>query len=74
MKKNKGNRGNVDNPVAEITIEDGNNKAIITSKHIKEYLEKNVQKFVIQSKNNFKIEIPTSKYLLRLKLRKRKDK
>ncbi|MCS1381618.1 S-layer homology domain-containing protein [Lysinibacillus sphaericus] len=58
--ENKGNRGNVDNPVAEITIEDGSNKAIITSKHIKEYLEKNVQKFVIQSKNNFKIEIPTS--------------
>ncbi|MFB7156125.1 S-layer homology domain-containing protein [Lysinibacillus sp. NPDC056232] len=42
------------------TIENGSNKAIITSESIQKYLEKNIKNFVIQSEKNFKIEVPTS--------------
>jgi len=45
---------------ASSTIENGSNKAIITSEEIQKYLEKNVKSFVIQSEKNFKIEVPTS--------------
>lgn len=45
---------------ASSTIENGSNKAIITSEDIQKYLEKNIKNFVIQSEKNFKIEVPTS--------------
>ncbi|QQP13286.1 S-layer homology domain-containing protein [Lysinibacillus agricola] len=54
------NKDNKDGSIAEITIENGSNKAIITSEDIQKHLEKNIKNFVIQSEKNFKIEIPTS--------------
>ncbi|MFJ7648420.1 S-layer homology domain-containing protein [Lysinibacillus sp. NPDC097279] len=51
---------NKDSSLAEITIEDGSNKAIIKSENIQDYIKKNIQKVVIQSKQNFKLEVPTS--------------
>ncbi|MBG9454844.1 hypothetical protein ABE61_12540 [Lysinibacillus sphaericus] len=54
------NKDNKDGSVAEITIENGSNKAMITSETIQKSLEKNIKNFVIQSEKNFKIEVPTS--------------
>ncbi|QUG42376.1 S-layer homology domain-containing protein [Psychrobacillus sp. INOP01] len=51
---------NKDSSVAEITIQDGSNKVNITSENIQKYIEKNIQKLVILSKDNFKLEVPTS--------------
>lgn len=57
--ENVGETTVVDSAVTEITVEAGSNKAVITSENIQEYLEKNIQTLIVQSENNFKVEIPT---------------
>ena len=51
---------NKDGLIAEITIENGSNKAIITSEKIQEYLKKKIRNIVVHSKNNFKVIVPIS--------------
>jgi len=51
-----------DGTVAEITTEKGSEKAFITAENIQQYIDKNIQKLVIKSGNNFKIEVPTSSF------------
>lgn len=48
--------------VVEITIEGNENKALITQENLQEYREKNIQKLIIQSNDNFKLEIPMSTF------------
>lgn len=50
------------NTVVEITIEGNENKALITQENLQQYREKNIQKLIIQSDDNFKLEIPMSTF------------
>ncbi|WP_342472048.1 S-layer homology domain-containing protein [Metasolibacillus sp. FSL H7-0170] len=60
--ENVGETTVVDSAVTEITVEAGSNKAVITSENIQEYLEKNIQTLIVQSENNFKVEVPTATF------------
>ncbi|KYG90536.1 hypothetical protein A0U40_06065 [[Bacillus] sp. KCTC 13219] len=60
--ENGGETTVVDSTVTEITVEAGSNKAVITSENIQEYLEKNIQTLIVQSENNFKVEVPTATF------------
>jgi len=58
--KNESNKEKEDSSVVEITIEENANKVVLTPQNIQEYMDKNIQKLVIQKENQFKLEVATS--------------
>ncbi|MEK4486139.1 S-layer homology domain-containing protein [Psychrobacillus sp. FSL H8-0484] len=51
-----------DSTVVEISTEEGSDKAFITAEKIQQFIDKNIQKLVIKSEKNFKLEVPTSSF------------